>query len=74
MTQIDRERIEHYMAENKIDTFEELARRAGVSHRTIYKVCAGAPFKNTTMDAIAKALGVKPFDIVSTKKEPEVTA
>ena len=64
-TRIDRFKVKRRMEVEEIDTFENLAKDAGLSPTTVYNALDGYNWRSTTLDAIAAALGCNPFEILT---------
>lgn len=64
-TRIDRFKVKRWMEQEGIETFDQLAKLARLSPTTVYNALDGYNWRSTTLDAIAKALGCNPLDIVT---------
>lgn len=65
-TRIDKFKVKRFMEKvEDVYTLEDLAERAGVHSNTMYNVLDSYRWKSATLDAIARALGCNPKDILT---------
>ena len=68
-TVISKKQVRILMVERGIDTFQELAEKAGISPTTLYSVLDSNRFTGKTLDAIAEALNVNPIKLLVVEGE-----
>lgn len=72
-TRIDRYKVRTRMEQLGIDTYQELAKLAGLSEATIYNSLDGFNWRSQTLDALAIALRCAPTDIITFGPPPTFT-
>jgi hypothetical protein len=69
-TIISKRSVRMWMAIRGIERFEDLAEKAEVSPTTIYTIMDTNRFTGKTLDALAGALNVHPFDLLEAEGHP----
>jgi DNA-binding Xre family transcriptional regulator len=72
-TRIDRFKVRTRMDQLGIETYQELAKLAGVSEATVYNSLDGYNWRSQTLDALATALRCAPTDIITFGPPPTFT-
>lgn len=73
-TRIDRKKVAMRMLSSDIESYNDLARRAGLGQNTLSRVLDSYNWSSRTLDAMARALGCKSTDLLTVDCDPKAPA
>ena len=68
---ISEDKLRIWMAIRGVKRYEDLAKMSGLSVTTVYSSLDSDKFRGKTVEAIARALKVHPFDIIEAEGYPD---